>query len=619
MQGLFLCFGVVGILSSMLLPLPGMLLDMLLAGNLVFALILMITALYIDQPTRLSALPTILLLATLFRLSLNISTTRLILSGSASSEVIQAFGNVVVDGSIILGLILFLVITLVQFIVIAKGAERVAEVSARFSLDALPGRQMSIDADVRSGLIDFNTASKRRAELQVESRFYGALDGAMKFVKGDAIVGIIITAINLLGGFSIGLLVLKLEPSVALHQFSLLSIGDGLLSQVPALLNSLAAGVVVTRVARDEKSSLAADIISQLGCGKRELLCVFLFVCLLVLGSSMPVMPFACVGLFFGGLSLLTRGSGRKKVDEKDSQIFEPALVPVLELRVSKALVQALGEPRNLFSIPARVQQEVYSKLGLLLQPPGIDLLVGYEDQLCYVLLVRGIAIEAQILNPEKCFASQISEYVAELVWSRPADFIDDVMIRRMLDQYEQRAPELVAGVVPALISVTQLTRLIKLLVQEGVPLHCFDVVLQALAEHAPAKIGERELLIELRIALGRVIVSRLASDSASKRLELDALDPEIDLVLSRVETERVEIPPEVMLSVVEQASKMQSRAFICTRHARRLLFEILNEHGHKTKVLAFEEVPADQKLHIRGSFQDGIDRENPDFEAMAA
>ena len=211
MKNLILPLSVLAMFASMLLPLPSGLLDILLVANLILSLLLLISALYITKPLKLSALPTLLLLATLFRLSLNVSTTRMILGSSGISKTIEAFGKVVIQGNLVVGVVVFLVITLVQFIVIAKGSERVAEVSARFTLDAMPGKQMSIDADVRAGLIDFKTAKEKREELQTESRFYGALDGAMKFVKGDAIAGLVITTINIIGGFAVGIFINNMD------------------------------------------------------------------------------------------------------------------------------------------------------------------------------------------------------------------------------------------------------------------------------------------------------------------------------------------------------------------------------------------------------------------------
>ena len=255
--------GLLLVVGCMIIPLPPAVLDILLCSNLLFALLLVISALHIRDPLKLATLPSLLLMATLFRLSLNLATTRAVLGSGHAGKAVEAFGSVVIQGSVAVGFVLFLLITLIQFIVVAKGAERVAEVAARFTLDALPGKQMAIDAELRSGLLDSETARRKRLEVQMESRFYGALDGAMKFVKGDAIAGIVITFVNICGGLLIGLLVHELEFDVALRRYTVLTIGDGLLSQIPSLLNSIAAGLIVTRVQVDESSTLSSDLISH--------------------------------------------------------------------------------------------------------------------------------------------------------------------------------------------------------------------------------------------------------------------------------------------------------------------------------------------------------------------
>jgi len=239
---------VLTIISIMIVPLPTILLDLLLTLNIAIAVSLLMIAMYIPSPTKLATFPTILLLTTLMRLSLNISSTRLILLNANAGEVIKSFGNFVVRGDFIVGAIIFLIITLVQFLVIAKGAERVAEVGARFTLDAMPGKQMSIDAELKMGAIDMDEAKERRANLSIESQLYGAMDGAMKFVKGDTIAGIVITGINLLGGLLVGVARDGMPVGEAVQVYSILTIGDGLVSQLPALLISICAGIVITQV-----------------------------------------------------------------------------------------------------------------------------------------------------------------------------------------------------------------------------------------------------------------------------------------------------------------------------------------------------------------------------------
>ena len=255
---------VIAIIGLMILPLPTILVDMLLAINLGIAVTLMMMSMYINSVLAFSTFPTLLLFTTLLRLSLNITTTRLILVKADAGEVIATFGEFVVAGNLIVGIVIFLIITIVQFLVIAKGSERVAEVAARFTLDAMPGKQMSIDADMRAGVIDIDEARARRAEVEKENQLYGAMDGAMKFVKGDAIAGLIVTAINIVGGITVGVLQRGMEVGDALTKYSLLTIGDGLVSQIPALLIAMTAGIIVTRVSTDESAALGGDIGGQI-------------------------------------------------------------------------------------------------------------------------------------------------------------------------------------------------------------------------------------------------------------------------------------------------------------------------------------------------------------------
>src|SRR3954465_1389485 len=260
-----LAFFVVAIVGLMVVPLPTWLLDLLIASNLAGSVAVLLVALYVGEAIKIATFPTLLLVTTLFRLSLNVSSTRLILLQADAGQVIRAFGQFVVRGNYVVGAVIFLILTIIQFIVIAKGSERVAEVGARFALDAMPGKQMAIDAELRSGAIDGNEARARRRLLVRESQFYGAMDGAMKFVKGDVIASLLITLVNILGGLAIGVAQKGLDPVQALKRYGLLTIGDGLVTQIPALVIATGAGVLVTRVASEEADTpLGAELASQL-------------------------------------------------------------------------------------------------------------------------------------------------------------------------------------------------------------------------------------------------------------------------------------------------------------------------------------------------------------------
>jgi type III secretion protein V len=252
---LILAFLIVIILAMLIVPVPPFILDILMVINISISVILLILAIYIPNALHLASFPSLLLVTTLFRLGLNVSTTRLILLEAHAGEVVKAFGNFVVQGNLVVGIVMFLVLTIINFLVITKGAERVSEVAARFTLDAMPGKQMSIDADLRAGAFDMDEARRRRNDLSRESQLHGSMDGAMKFVKGDAMAGLIITAINIIAGVIIGVTMIDMEASEALNVYAILTIGDGLVSQIPAILIAVTAGFIVTRVASEEPSS----------------------------------------------------------------------------------------------------------------------------------------------------------------------------------------------------------------------------------------------------------------------------------------------------------------------------------------------------------------------------
>lgn len=310
---LILAFGIVVILSLMVVPVPPFLLDFLIALNVTIAVSLLMVAIYIPSAVHLSIFPSLLLFTTLYRLGLNISTTRGILLNADAGQVIFAFGNFVVGGNYVVGLIIFLIITLVQFIVITKGAERVAEVAARFTLDAMPGKQMSIDADMRAGMLDAQQARQKRLDLQKESQLYGAMDGAMKFVKGDAIAGVVITLINLIGGIIVGSIYMGYDVATSLQTFALLSVGDGLVSQLPALMISITAGIVTTRVSSDGSSNLGKDISAQLLKQPKGLFLAACTILLMGLLPAFPTPPFVLLAAILGGVSYVLWDADNKR------------------------------------------------------------------------------------------------------------------------------------------------------------------------------------------------------------------------------------------------------------------------------------------------------------------
>jgi len=330
---------VIGIVGMMIVPLPTFVLDMLLTLNFTIAVTLLMVSLYIPDALKISAFPSILLITTLFRLALNVSSTRLILLQADAGQVIASFGNFVVQGNYVVGAVIFLILTLIQFLVIAKGAERVSEVGARFTLDAMPGKQMSIDADLRAGAFDLDEARRRRNLVQKESKLYGAMDGAMKFVKGDAIAGVIMTAINITAGIIIGVLQRDMPVTDAAQTYTLLTIGDGLVSQIPALLIATTAGIIVTRVSsEDEDMHLGGDIFGQLMAQPKALAITAALLVGLGAIPGLPVVPFFLMAIIVGSIAYGLFAAQRMPADD---------LTEEEEARVEQVTEQAKESARH--------------------------------------------------------------------------------------------------------------------------------------------------------------------------------------------------------------------------------------------------------------------------------
>lgn len=385
---------VVAVVGMMIVPMPTVLLDILISTNIAASVILLLTAIYVTKPLRIATFPTILLVTTLYRLALNVSSTRLILLQADAGAVIQSFGDFVVSGNMVVGAVIFLILTLIQFVVIAKGSERVAEVAARFTLDAMPGKQMAIDADLRSGLIDQAAARKRRQELERESQMYGSMDGAMKFVKGDAIAGILITLINITAGLIIGVSQMGMSWADALATYSILTIGDGLVSQIPALIISTSAGMIVTRVASEEESThLGTDIGAQVLAQPKAIGIAAILMIVLAIIPGLPLFPFLVLGTLCGvvawgvrrseervapeeegdwGLDLELGGGGVERAGGAEEEPRSPrGLVELISVETGPSLTGFLrGEESELGSrhLP-EVRERIFSRLGLPLPP----------------------------------------------------------------------------------------------------------------------------------------------------------------------------------------------------------------------------------------------------------
>ncbi|MBI2378522.1 MAG: type III secretion system export apparatus subunit SctV [Deltaproteobacteria bacterium] len=393
---------VVMILSLLIIPIPTWLLDILLVLNMSFSVILLLMAMYIPGALQIASFPALLLITTLFRLSLNVSSTRLILLTADAGHVIAAFGEFVVGGNLVVGIVIFLILTLINFLVITKGAERVAEVAARFTLDAMPGKQMSIDADLRAGAFDMDEARRRRNDLSRESQLFGSMDGAMKFVKGDAIAGLIITAINIVAGVIIGATMMNMDASEALNVFAILTIGDGLMGQIPALLISICAGLIVTRVSsEDSDMHLGKDISTQLLAQPKAFVIASTLLMMMGIVPGMPTVPFWIMGVVSGGTGYMLIRSKRLKAEGKLVARAEPGSPPtdeeVKQQRDKRIQAQKMqeGQSQQMLPVVTPIALEVAADLIPLVEDAGEgskflgEMVPMMRDGLFYELGVR--------------------------------------------------------------------------------------------------------------------------------------------------------------------------------------------------------------------------------------
>jgi len=541
---------VVSVVAMMIVPLPTWLLDVLIASNLSAAVAILLVVLYVPDALAIATFPTVLLLTTLYRLALNVASSRLILLQANAGEVIHAFGSFVVRGNYVVGGVVFLILTVIQFIVIAKGGERVAEVGARFVLDAMPGKQMAIDAELRAGTIDGLEARKRRRSLSRESQFYGSMDGAMKFVKGDVIASLVITVINILGGLAIGVAQRGMPVGDALKRYGLLTIGDGLVSQIPALVLSTAAGVLVTRTASEEPDTpLGAELARQLFGIPKALQVASAFVLLLAIVPGLPAAPFLVLG---GLLALIARQRGQQLRRDAVAERTEPhppgataqkgpSFVPMVlpwSLEVSQDLEALLddgarGEP-GIRSRMSRLREELFAELGVAPPPPRVRVLATLPARHALLSLYE---VPAKVLvlppgTPDADVGESLSASAATLLRARAADFLGLAEVQRMLDALEQFAPATVRNVVPKPVSLTLLVDVLRRLVEERVSIRDLRAILESLASLATTEKDPLTLTELVRAQLRRPITFSLTRGAG--HLGVYLLDPVIEETLRR-------------------------------------------------------------------------------------
>jgi flagellar biosynthesis protein FlhA len=573
---------IIGLVGMMVIPLPPVLLDMLLTLNIGMALCIVLVSMYVQKPLDFSVFPSLLLVATLYRLALNVSSTRLILLHGAAGKVIEAFGQFVVGGDFVVGLILFVILVVIQFVVITNGAQRVAEVAARFTLDEMPGKQMSIDADLNAGLIGQAEARARRREIEREADFYGAMDGASKFVRGDAIAGVIIVCINILGGVVIGMTKLGMSPAEALHRFALLTVGDGLVSQIPALLISTATGLVVTRAAAE--ANLGAEVTGQMTAQPRAVMIVGVMLLVFSFVPGMPRPVFLMMGAATCAAAWYLLRRPPRKEEEPAGAVEAPARAEggSLEdiLRVDRIAVRIgygllpLTDPEtgDLLSRIAGVRKQVAMDLGLLVPPVRIrdDMSLSPHE---YVITIKDAEVGRGKLRPPLLMAlnsdpdappvpgedtvepafglpakwirqqdatlaqargytvvdcsTVIATHLSEVIKQRAPEVLSRQDVQEMLDALREREPAAVNDVVPDLASVGQVQQVLKQLLAERVPIRDFATILEALADGLRATQSLDDAVEVVRVALSRVICSRYLDDE--NRLHVLTLHPELE------------------------------------------------------------------------------------------
>ncbi|MDI6710332.1 MAG: flagellar biosynthesis protein FlhA [Bacillota bacterium] len=580
---------IVGIVLLIIIPLPPLALDVLLTVSLTLGLMILLIPLFITDPLQFAAFPTLLLVVTLYRLALNISSTRLILSQAQAGNVIDAFGHFVVGGSYIVGFIVFVIITVVQFVVITNGASRVAEVAARFTLDAMPGKQMSIDGDFNSGLITEAEARERRRRLQRETDFFGAMDGATKFIRGDAIAGLVILFVNIVGGLIIGMLVLHMDLMQALQRYTVLTIGDGLVTQIPALLVATATGVLVTRASPD--ASFGKDIMRQFLNFPRIL---FVAAAVLFVLGLIPAMPNILFLLLAGSLGFFAYGltqeerrreraeqekaARRAQVERREPEnVLTYFQVDPLEVEIGYNLVALAGEEQGggLLHRVAALRRQAAQELGIYVRPIRIrdNLQLGPN---AYVFKLRGVEAgggelmtghflalnPAGVENGVKGVPTKEPTFGLPALWIAPGEreraeaagytvvdpgtvlvthlnefikqhaheLLGRQEVKELLDTVKERNEAVVEELVPNLLSLGEVQKVLQNLLRERVPVRDLVTILEALADAARLSRDSDFLTEHARQALARTITRLYASGG---RLQVITLHPRLEQVLA--------------------------------------------------------------------------------------
>lgn len=581
---IFMAIGLVVLIGMMLVPLPSGLVDVMVVVNLAMSLGIMLLSMYIIRPLDFSVFPSLLLMVTLLRLGLNISASRLILLNGDAGKVISTFGNIVVGGNYVVGVVIFLMLMVIQFAVITNGAGRVAEVGARFTLDAMPGKQLSIDADLNAGIINEEQARSRRKEIQNEADFYGSMDGASKFVRGDAVAAIIVMLVNIIGGFVIGMFQRELSFMDALKTYTLLTVGAGLAIQIPSLLISTAAGLIVTRNASE--TSLGNTMVGQLS-NFNTLVAGAIIIGALVLVPGLPKFPFILVTLILAGAAFAVHRSQNKKpeevVEEQPRALETPEdmmgsmVIDPLELEVGYGLIPLVDEERadNLLHQITNIRRQILTELGFVLPVVRIrdNLRLGPQF---YRLKIRGeevakgelmvdryLAIPGSeteesiqgIATTEPAFGlpamwiseaekgraemsnytvvsplAVLSTHLTEVIRAHSGELLGRQMVQEMLNHLKEKTPAAVEGLIPEMMNLGEIQDVLKNLLRERVPIRDLAGVLEVLAKHAHVTHDPSILAEAVRQTMGRTLSNLYREEDGF--VHVITLSPQVEMFL---------------------------------------------------------------------------------------
>ncbi|PSJ22532.1 flagellar biosynthesis protein FlhA [Halomonas sp. ND22Bw] len=659
---------IIMILSMMILPLPPFALDLLFTFNIAMAVMVLLVSMFTQKPLDFAAFPAVLLFTTLLRLSLNVASTRVVLmngheGGDAAGKVIEAFGQFLVGGNFAVGLVVFAILVIINFMVITKGAGRIAEVGARFMLDAMPGKQMAIDADLNAGLIGEEEARQRRADVSQEADFYGSMDGASKFVRGDAMAGLVIMVVNIIGGLLIGLLQYDMAFSDAARTYVLLTIGDGLVAQIPALVISTAAGVTVSRVTTDQ--DVGQQMISQLFVNPRVLFLAAGVMGLLGLVPGMPNLVFLLFTALLGGLAWWMLRQQERQLVEEQTQVAPPPapeapeaswedvqLVDTLGLEVGHRLIPMVDAQQQgeLLGRIKSVRKKFAQEVGFL--PPVVHIRDNLElSPNAYSLSLKGAEIGRAEAYPGRWLAIDPGQVSGELAgtptrdpaFGLPAVWIDTEQrehaqvygytvvdastvvathlnhllhrhaaemlgrqeVQKLLDKLGEDQKSLVEEVVPKAISLTVLQRILQHLLDEDVSIRDMRTILDALAEHAPQQQDPGELTAVVRVALGRAITQQWFA--GHETLNVLGLDGQLEQVLHQAMNGSGALEPGLAQTLMDQAEQALSRheasgeppVLVVQHSLRPVLARFLRRRLNHLVVMSQAEIPDDRTLKV--------------------